>query len=147
MKKGFQHIFAISMSFLLFGSTVGVSLNTLYCFCKGEMTTSFFQIEDNCSLSDKPLCCKSKGKSCKIAVDKEHNCDTKNSKYLKLDVEVVQPEFDFHKFTLNLASFRPVYATFTVNIPNQVLAKNLNKAPPLIINGQTILLLKQSYLC
>ena len=63
MKFFTKQLTVFGMLFVLLISTLGMSVNTLYCYCKGEIEYSLFEIEGdnhfdkNESIQQLPKCC------------------------------------------------------------------------------------------
>ena len=83
---------------------MGVSVNTLYCFCTGESQASLFEIDHVCQKKpsastplpegfyDLPPCCQKaiKEKTCAKDVHKDQDCTKKTKKLLKADLKFLE---------------------------------------------------------
>jgi hypothetical protein len=58
LKNGVKYITVASLIAVILFSTMGVSINTLYCFCTGESQISLFEIDYVCykKPSEMPEC-------------------------------------------------------------------------------------------
>jgi hypothetical protein len=155
MQLLFRHITIFSLIALLLAGQAGISLNRLYCLCKGEWKTSMFQIEDDCKKQEitAPVasCC-SKGK-CHLPVAEnevgiEHDCTTRDNLYLQNAFPSIIPQqvsfsFDWQKaVAISLPAHQDERYLELLN------GENFNKPPPLSRPyGIQLRHLLQSYLC
>jgi hypothetical protein len=145
---------------------VGVSMEWLYCACKGQIEVSLFHIEEHCAKTEKEACCKKEAieevslvkPCCKkfekiregITAKKAHDCTTKGNAYFKADLKFTTFESsDLKHFDFAFTPF-----LFPQNADNQhfVSQENYfslpnNKAPPPRPANRALLLLIQSFLC
>ncbi len=144
-------------------ATLGVSINSLYCLCKGSAEVSFFDLPPNdcekntTAITALPSCCaKSLQKSCCKENDadsskKPHNC-TKRSKYfIKLHTPFFTPDFEFAKLEAPIAAIlnskKSIFTEFNFFYPEINLSQPNNKAPPPRPYGAALRSYLQSYLC
>ena len=142
---------------------IGVSMEWLYCACKGQLEVSLFHIEEHCAKTAKEDCCKKETIAfvkpcCKkfekiqegISGKKAHDCTTKGNTYFKADLKFTAFDSpDFKNFDFSSTPFlflqNVEYQHFTsqknyFSLPN-------NKAPPARPANREILVLIQSFLC
>ena len=144
---------------------IGVSLEWIYCACKGETEVSFFHIEEHCAKTETDDCCQKEAKEeanikpcCRkfqkleqeINAKKTHDCTTKGKTYVKADLKFTALE----KTDLKHFDFAVTPFLFLQNTDNQcfVTQKNYfsfpnNKAPPPRPYNRELLVLIQSFLC
>jgi hypothetical protein len=145
---------------------IGVSMEWLYCACKGQTEVSLFHIEQHCAKTEKEDCCKKEVAAkaallkpcCKkfekiqegFIAPKAHNCTTKGNSYFKADLKFTTFESN------NSKHFDFVFAPFLFlqNSDNQYFTsqKNYfslpnNKPPPPRPANRALLVLIQSFLC
>lgn len=73
-------------------STMGLTINKLYCICVDELETSFFEIEDRCHQAEKSICKNSEKSCCTKSQHENKPCAEKDAKYLKLNTEFERPD-------------------------------------------------------
>jgi hypothetical protein len=107
---------------LMLISSLGVSVNTLYCFCTGEQAASLFEIEHTCTANhadeildetfkNLPPCCQ-KAMACaaKEKTNKDHDCTKKEKKYVKADLKFLKTtQTLFPNFCFIAPSYAPLY--------------------------------------
>lgn len=162
MKFFTKQLTVFGMLFVLLISTLGMSVNTLYCYCKGEIEYSLFEIEGdnhcdkNESIQQLPKCCQKveKKQSCCKTIDHEKKpCTKKGSVYVKLNVDYLLPHFDLQKVPSILCDFIPTTQSIWFNnrintLKSAVLTlSNPNKAPPIKPYGKNWCIFVQSFLC
>jgi hypothetical protein len=90
----------------LLGSTAGVSIHQVYCYCVGETTVSLFEAEDACHMEDVAAladnCCKRPEKPvekscCEKPAEKNDGCTKKTTTVVKLKAEYEVSHHDFKK--------------------------------------------------
>jgi hypothetical protein len=157
MQSLFRHITIFSLIALLLAGQAGISLNRLYCICKGEWKTSMFEIEDECKKQEVPAvvasCC-SKGK-CTLPVSLaenetglEHDCTTRDILYLQNAIPSILPQ----QVSFSLDWQKAIAFTLPVHQDSRQLellnGDNFNKPPPLSRPyGIQLRRFLQSYLC
>ena len=74
-------------------STMGITINTLYCMCLDKMETSFFEFQESCPLA-LDSCCKKEAKGCCSKSNSNQNlpCSKKDATYFKLNTEFEKPQ-------------------------------------------------------
>ena len=99
MKKTVKNSIVFFLVGIVAFSTMGVSVNTLYCFCTGEREVSVFEIEYVCKKTHDddtaeikfrklPPCCQ-KALACHKA-DGKKDCTKKSKTYLKADLKFLK---------------------------------------------------------
>lgn len=77
----------------LSASTVGVSVQQIYCYCAGQTTVGIFEAEDACAAeSDAKACCKKSARSCCAKPEKKdtsHGCTSKTTRFIQLRTEFI----------------------------------------------------------
>jgi hypothetical protein len=106
LKNGVKHIIVTMLIAVILFSTMGVSVNSLYCFCTGESQVSLFEINHVCDkkpsesaeclalpegFSDLHPCCQKAiiEANAKKAHD-NHDCTKKTKKRLKADLKFLE---------------------------------------------------------
>lgn len=168
MKKSVKHItVALLIAAILF-STMGVSVNTLYCFCTGESQASLFEINHECEKKpsestdnselpegfyNMPSCCQKAIKDAACAKKKEHNehdCTKKTKKHLKADLkflEIKKTELPtIELFAVEYSTPFPEYFSQNFDITSQEL-ETLPRPPPPQYWGRKWLNFIQVYRC
>lgn len=146
LKSTFRHIIVYLLTGVVFLSTTGLSVHHLYCYCKGEFTTSILKPEDPCeklAQEAKSDCCK--GGSChQTESEKKHDCTSCTSEYVKLDVPFLLPALGFD---ISLPSFQlPDYFFSTTEfVESRVKITWEQDIPPPA--GKELLPWIQSFLC
>ncbi len=106
MKNGVKHITVALLIGVILFSTMGVSVNTLYCFCTGESQVSLFEINHVCDKKpsenaeqsglpegffDLPPCCqKAIKEACAKKAHDNHDCTKKTKKHFKADLKFLE---------------------------------------------------------
>ena len=104
MRNGVKHITVALLIVVILFSTMGVSINTLYCFCTGESQISLFEIDHVCDKKpsestplpedfyDLPPCCQKaiKKAACEKNVHNDHDCTKKTKKHFKADLKFLE---------------------------------------------------------
>lgn len=133
----------------LVGSTVGVSIHTLYCHCLQSSRLSIINIDPCVYL--KGSCEKTEStveKSTDCCQTQEKKCDSKVSYFAQLKADfTVEKTVKLPSFQLDFLTLPPVPLAFVGQISNYFYACRFNKPPPLPITGQSIRILFQSYRC
>lgn len=161
MNRFFKNITVFGMLFVLLVSTLGMSVNTLYCYCKGELEYSLFGFdgENHCDKKEEiaiiPSCCQKevKKKSCCKSELEKKPCTKKGSVYVKLNVDYLIPHFDLQKIQVldidGIPPFNPIHFSKKNILANNttLIAYNPNKAPPPKPYGKELCVFVQSFLC
>jgi hypothetical protein len=137
-------------------STMGFSVNTLYCFCMGAYETSFFEIEHHCkkvhlaqTKTDTPknACCE-KMKSCHKKQD-DNDCTKKNKKFFKADLKYLETEKiklpEFTAFVILPTTSYYNFQPYNSEIRNP--KSEIQDRPPPQLYGRKLLNFIQVYLC
>lgn len=168
MNQSIKNIIVFGMLVVLLISTIGMSVHTLYCFCKGELEYSFFanETEDHCSKSVEtatlPPCCQqiAAQKSCcateKCAKD-DHTkkpCTKKGTVYVKLNVDYVIPGTDLVDLPVFGLDFLPpsslpqlVCGPLDFFESQTLQSADSDRGPPPKLFGRTLRIFVQSFLC
>lgn len=131
---------------------MGLTINVLYCVCKGKQEISLFEIVDDCAktASSKPSsCCKKTicHNTDEVQITDKHNCTSKSQKFVKLNSEVVVGAKTFQVNLLSDIDFSQTWVDNFQPSSVQIQEGNPNKAPPDKPHGKTLLPFIQSYLC
>lgn len=142
-------------------STMGISVNTLYCFCKGKYEASLFKIDHHCDsihegndaedpdLADLPPCCK-KAMACHKTDAEKDGCTKRDTKLVKADLkflEIKKEELpDIQWFIADIA-IEPRAFFYTKNLKNWTLKFDLPTRPPPQYFGRKLLNFIQVYRC
>lgn len=148
MQKIFRHGLVWFMTINLLVSTMGLTVHSLYCLCKDSIAISVFEQTSKCGQpidEELPSCCQKTLEE--SFCQKDHDCEKKDAKYVKLDVDFVLEKIDFE---LRLPDFQEVATVFI--IIDDVLVSDIggeyyNKPPPEKPYGKRLLPFTQSYLC
>ena len=98
MHRILHHLFSFSLAGVLFVSTLGLPVHSLYCLCKGE-TSVFVFGDDNaigCHAEESATCCQVEPVSCCSASSacsdpsEDHSCETEEVSFVKLDLVYFQ---------------------------------------------------------
>jgi hypothetical protein len=100
LKSIFKNITVAFLLIVISVSTMGFSVNTLYCFCMNQYEASLFNIEHTCKnavnhdddedLKDMPPCCK-KALACeKAKKHEEGGCTKKEKKFFKANLKYLE---------------------------------------------------------
>lgn len=102
MKQGLKKIVAFALVGLMLVSTMGFSVNTLYCFCMDKFQASLFNIDHHCegnhqentfaadeALDDLPPCCK-KAMACHKTTEEKDDCTKRDTKHVKADLHFLE---------------------------------------------------------
>jgi hypothetical protein len=163
-----KNIAVSGMLAVLLVSTIGVSIHTLYCFCKNELEYSLFatETEDHCSKSAEavtlPPCCQkiAAQKSCCAAekcAEDDHTkkpCTKKGTVYVKLNVDYLIPGtdlVDLHPFGFDFLPpcSIPQIIFFQNNAfeDQTLLSTASERGPPPKLFGRSLRIFVQSFLC
>jgi hypothetical protein len=153
----------ITVAFLLIVisiSTMGFSVNTLYCFCMNQYEASLFNIEHTCknavsheddeALKEMPPCCK---KAMACAKEKQHaesGCTKKEKKFFKANLkylEIKKPELVDIQWVKTdvrclMCDVRTLYTSYIVHQTSYI-----NYRPPPQYFGRHLLNFIQVYRC
>lgn len=148
MQKILRHGLVWFMTMNLLVSTMGLTVHSLYCLCKGSTAISVFEQTSKCGQpidEDLPSCCQKTLEE--SFCQKDHDCEKKDAKYVKLNVDFVLEKTDFE---LRFPDFQFVALLFSI-IENEVVitlgGEYYNKPPPEKPYGKTLLPFTQSFLC
>jgi hypothetical protein len=87
--KAIVWLWALTLS----ASTIGVSVQQIYCYCVGQTTVGIFEAEDACaSGSDTKTCCTKPVTSCCAKPEKKetsHGCTSKTTRLIQLRTEFI----------------------------------------------------------
>lgn len=127
--KAIVWLWALTLS----ASTVGVSVQQIYCYCVGQTTVGIFEAEDACSSRpEEDVCCKKSVRSCCSKPEKStsgHGCTSKTTRVFQLKTEfTVEKKGDLLPAAPDLASVQA--PSLPVFIP-QVTKSGYPAFPPL----------------
>ena len=148
MQKTLRHITVWFLTLNLLVATMGLTVHSLYCICKDSLSLSVFEFESQCGKQideNLPSCCKATFAEKKCG--KDHDCENKDSKYVKLTTQFVLNEVDLTLQTLDFVVSKTVFIIIEDAMVRDVERENLNKPPPDQPYGKTLLPYIQSYLC
>ncbi|MBL7817704.1 MAG: hypothetical protein JNL70_22040 [Saprospiraceae bacterium] len=165
MKNSVKHITVGFLIAIVLFSTMGLSVNTLYCFCTGKSETSLFDIAHQCEKEPSenalqlpegfynmhPCCQKAiKDALCKKTGHDNHDCTKKTKKHLKADLkflEIKKSELP----TIELLAIQPQHNTplfSEVKIEAYCpITQALPRPPPPQYSGRDRLNFLQVYRC
>ena len=142
----FRHFLISLWIATLLTATVGVSVQSIYCYCTGKTSVALFtdlENEDN-------GCCTETQSCCSPEVAKPHPdqpCQSGKTKYVQLKIDLsVEKSADFE---LKCFEFKGFEAIFSVLLPIYFSEKNTDiadRAPPKVA-GRALLPFIQSWLC
>ncbi len=145
-------------------STMGLSVNTVFCLCTGETKISFIDLDDNCdkkpseSISlpegfyNLPLCCQNaiKKEACSKIGKNDHDCTKKTKKIFKADLkflEIKKTELP----TIELLAVAPLASFPKTFMPTfdrlNLQSEALPRPPPPQYFGRKLLNFIQVYRC
>ncbi|MBK8922088.1 MAG: hypothetical protein IPM81_11370 [Saprospirales bacterium] len=141
----------------LLASTIGISVQQIYCYCAGKTTVSIFrEAPDACAAPDMAApdaCCKAEVTSCcakkNVRKNNEHDCTKKTVKVFQLKTEFIvghplDLSFDFPMWADELPEILHLYR------PALCTAEPANKAPPIPpppVSGRMICLRHEVFRC
>ncbi len=158
MKSIFKNIIVGFLVIVMLISTMGFSINTMYCFCMGEYEVSLFEINHQCQKEEQlnpemaklPPCCQKMMLACQKTAKKHKGCEKHEKKYLKADLKFLEfsknelskaPVFDIQPSLQN--SF---YTSSKVTFISEIQPKIADRAPPQYY-GRKLLNFIQVYRC
>jgi len=148
MQKTLRHITVWFLTANLLISTMGLTVNSLYCICKDRLSLSFFEIESHCGKpidASLPDCCQAEWTAMTCAED--HDCEDKDSKYVKLMTQFLTNEVEL---AVHAPDFQILKADFIIIddvMVSDIGGEYFNKPPPDKPFGKTLLPFIQSFLC
>jgi hypothetical protein len=157
-----RHSIVLLLVANLLVSNIGLSINWIYCFCKGQMQVSLFSLDEKCKKEEsKDIdCCKIINQEqeetkpcCKKFQQFQKNkkpCTQKGTKYCKADlkiffVEKENREFQFVDYEL-LSNPIIVYSN-PIFFSEKEYTYHSNKAPPPRLYGRELLSFIQNFRC
>ena len=104
MKNSIKHITITFLIAIVMFSTMGLSVNTVYCLCTGETKMSLVDIEENCDKKPSestplpegfynlPPCCQNaiKKEACSKVGKTDQDCTKKTKKIFKADLKFLE---------------------------------------------------------
>ncbi|MFZ4542445.1 MAG: HYC_CC_PP family protein [Saprospiraceae bacterium] len=156
-------IVVLLLANILFAN-IGLSVNWMYCYCKGSMQVSLFAIDDGCKdLEDRSsACCINNSaeksliteKSCCSKFEKYRTakkpCTKKGTKYFKADLKFFPAEDSFKKhsaFEFAQSSTIPVFADWSTSLIRFSPSIIYGKSPPPRQGGRSLLISIQNFRC
>jgi hypothetical protein len=159
LKSIFKNITVAFLLIVISVSTMGFSVNTLYCFCMNQYQASLFNIEHTCKnavdhdddedLKDMPPCCK-KALACeKAKKHEEGGCTKKEKKFFKADLKYLEIKklelVDIQWVMPILSKINTSFISTKPSIVHQL--SYLNYRPPPQYFGRNLLNFIQVYRC
>jgi hypothetical protein len=137
-------------------STMGLTVHTLYCLCRGELSISLFEVQGDCSIAaqsmhGKDCCSKTAGchsttASC-CSKSQEHQCDTQDKIFVKLNTDFVVRKLKHEIEKLNLTLAPVVFASVLCVVDTVVTALQNYQSPSPPLRGRAFLPFAQIFLC
>ena len=161
LKSILKNITVAFLTAIMLVSTMGFSVNTLYCYCLGQSEASIFEIKHHCTQKNDeekafeklPPCCKKMAMAKCCSSEKKHSeghdCTKKDKKYVKADLKFLeifkekQPVLDV--FVVKQAVLPTVYAFTPAKIES--LQSKIPTRPPPQYFGRWLLNFIQVYRC
>ncbi|MCF8247605.1 MAG: hypothetical protein K9J37_21270 [Saprospiraceae bacterium] len=148
MKQVIRHITVFMLVATIFVASTGLSVHHLYCYCKGEMVTSFLRPDEPCEITEnqspKENCCK--GVTCSNTDEgKKHDCSDCTSVLVKLDTKYLPTSFDLKLFDFAAPQMVQFPLPEVISFEKNLLHWQQDLPPPPA--GKTLLPWIQSYLC
>ena len=164
MKNSVKHITITFLIAIVLFSTMGVSVNSVYCFCTGKTEISFVESEHKCDKEpsastplpegfyDLPSCCQkaiSKA-ACSKAGQNNQDCTKKTKKYVKADLKFLEIK------KTELPTIELIAVVSSVSFPTtfspkfdliNLQTKTLPRPPPPQYWGRKLLNFIQVYRC
>lgn len=164
MKNSIKHITITFLIAIVMFSTMGLSVNTVYCLCTGETKISLVDIDDNCDKKPSestplpegfynlPPCCQSaiKKEACSKIGKNDHDCTKKTKKLFKADLKFLEikktelPNIELLA-VVPLASFPKIFTPIFDRLNLQ--SEALPRPPPPQYFGRKLLNFIQVYRC
>jgi hypothetical protein len=147
--KAIVWLWALTLS----ASTVGVSVQQIYCYCVGQTTVGIFEAEDACaSGSDKRDCCTKLASPCCTKPEKKeesHGCTSKTTRFIQLRTEFIPEKktelpagfADIDPFLI-VTAFPPVRFVSQQHSPSSIAVSH---SPPL--SGRQLCIRYQIFRC
>ena len=157
MKSILKNITAGFLIVVILISTMGFSVNTMYCLCMGQYKASLFEIDDTCKkeeilnpeIAKMPPCCQ-KAMACHEPVKEHKGCTKHEKKYVKADLKFLE----FQKNQLPKATVFDVLVSFNHTFDFTSKITFLSDIQPLIADrappqyyGRKLLNFIQVYRC
>ena len=140
----------------LFGASVGISVEQVYCYCVGKTTVSLFKADDACHIRQSAeSCCAAKkdvstGRPCKQSVDPEKGCSKKTTRYfqLKTDSEISEVPFKIPDTIKGFVETLPPAFDYRFGFPLELhlLPPGPERSPP-FVSGRQICILYRVFRC
>ena len=164
MKNSVKHITITFLITIVMLSTMGLSVNTVYCLCTGETKISLVDIEDNCDKEPSESeslpegfhnlspCCQNaiKKETCSKIGKNDHDCTKKTKKIFKADLKFLEikktelPTIELLAVSAS-ASFPKVFVPIFDRLNLQ--SEALPRPPPPQYFGRKLLNFIQVYRC
>ena len=148
MQKTLRHITVWFLTANLLVSTMGLTVHSLYCICKDSLSLSVFELESHCGkpIDDSlPECCQAEWTA--MTCDKDHDCEDKDSKYVKLATQFIANEFELDSKTPTFPIKKSDFIITDDVMVTEIGGEYLNKPPPDKPFGKNLLPFIQSFLC
>lgn len=161
MIQKYRHIIIAFFIANLLVSNIGLSVNWMYCYCKGQMQVSLFSLDDKCKEDDKKdvSCCKTSHcekdiKPCCKKFEKykktEKPCTQKGKKYFKADLKYLFSEKDDNIKQPIECELIPYFFKFqeeTTFLSEKIFSTQASNAPPPKRYGRNLLSFIQNFRC
>ena len=148
MQKTLRHIIVWFLTANLLVSTMGLTVHSLYCICKDSLSLSVFELESHCGKpidASLPDCCQVELTA--MTCDKDHDCENKDSKYVKLTTQFVSNAVELDFKTPFIQIFKANFIIIDDVMVTDIGGQYFNKPPPDKPYGKTLLPFLQSFLC
>ena len=157
MKSILKNITAGFLIVVILISTMGFSVNTMYCLCMDQYKASLFEIDDTCKeeesnaheMAQLPPCCQ-KAMTCHEPIKEHKDCSKHDKKYVKADLKFLE----FQKNELPKAPVFDVLVSFDYNFYFTSKITFLSDIQPLVADrappqyyGRKLLNFIQVYRC
>ncbi len=148
MQKTLRHITVWFLTANLLVSTMGLTVHSLYCICKDRLSLSVFELESHCGkpIDDSlPECCQAELTA--MTCGEDHDCEDKDSKYVKLATQFILNEFESDSKTPTFQIKKSDFIIIDDVMFSDIGGEYFNKPPPDKPYGKTLLPFIQSFLC
>lgn len=157
MKSIFKIITAGFLIVVILISTMGFSVNTMYCLCLGQYEVSLFKIDDKCKkeetvdieIANMPPCCQ-KVMTCHEPVKEHKDCSKHEKKYVKADLKFLEfQKTELPKapvFDVLVSFYHNFYLTSKITFLSEIQPLVADRAPPQYY-GRKLLNFIQIYRC
>jgi len=148
MQNILRHGLVWFLTLNLLVSTMGLTVHSLYCLCKDSISISVFEPDSKCGQpidENLPSCCQKTIED--SFCQKDHDCEKKDAKYVKLNVDFVVENSVFQLQLPDLPQLVKVDFIIVDEVMANIGGEYYNKPPPDRPYGKTLLPFSQSFLC